>query len=491
MELLTKVWPQWKVVRELGEGSFGKVYEIERQDIGGTYKAALKVITIPKSKSEISDILSEGMDMHSATQYFHGMMEEIVKEFAMMEKLKGNTNIVTYEDHEVVPHEEGIGWDILIRMELLTPLTKVMTSKNLTEEDAIKLGIDICKALELCQQYKIIHRDIKPENIFVSELGDYKLGDFGVARTAEKTMSGMSKKGTYTYMAPEVYKGEAYNATVDLYSLGIVLYRLINDYRTPFLPPAPQPILFSDRENAQERRMNGEAFPAPAHGCEGLIRIINKACAYKSSERYANASQMLRDLQALLSGKGLCMGQEIDQDWDKTVAESVVSEPIRIDNDNTVGTKFDSTVVMKEPTDEAEVLDIGVPKPSSEQPVVVSPPSVDDKLLQEYKEELIKKRMECAEAGVSDKNQLVAIILGIFLNTIGAPFIYLGHIKQGLLCLVITFVTMPTGLFLVPIGVILVGWVYALRIGMGEVKDKDGKYVLSKSQKKAWASMEQ
>lgn len=308
MELLSKVWPQWKVVKELGEGSFGKVYQIERNDVGGSYQAALKVITIPKNASEISDVLSEGMDMNSATQYFHGMMEEIVKEFAMMERLKGNTNIVAYEDHEVISREGSVGWDILIRMELLTPLSDYMMKHTLGEKDVIKLGIDLCKALELCQQYNIIHRDIKPENIFVSELGDFKLGDFGVARTAEKTMSGMSKKGTYTYMAPEVYKGEAYNATVDLYSLGIVLYRLVNDYRTPFLPPAPQMITFNDRERAQMRRMEGEQFPDPTKGSRELTEIIRKAAAYQPKDRYASPAQMRADLEALLKGEKILAG---------------------------------------------------------------------------------------------------------------------------------------------------------------------------------------
>lgn len=303
MELLEKVWPQWKIVKNIGEGSFGKVYEIERKDVGGCYKAALKVISIPQSESEIHSILSEGMDMKSVPQYFQNMMEQIVKEFTMMEKLKGNTNIVSYEDHEVLKHEDGIGWDILIRMELLAPLSSYMIEKSMSETDIVKLGIDICKALELCQRYNIIHRDIKPENIFISSLGDYKLGDFGVARTAEKTMSGLSKKGTFTYMAPEVYRGEAYNASVDLYSLGIVLYRLANDCRAPFLPPVPQVITFNDRETAQLRRMEGEEFPNPSKGSEELTAIIRKATAYRAKERYASPSQMRFDLEALLKGE--------------------------------------------------------------------------------------------------------------------------------------------------------------------------------------------
>lgn len=297
--VLKSVWPQWELVREIGAGSFGHVYEIHRQDVGGHYRAAMKFISIPQSDSEMREIMTEGMDEKSATAYFQGIMEDLVKEFSMMEKLKGNTNIVSYEDHAVVPHEGRPGWDILIRMELLTPLSVYMEKHPMSEADVIRLGIQMCRALELCGKYNIIHRDIKPENIFVSELGDFKLGDFGIARTAEKTMTGMSRKGTYTYMAPEVYKGEAYNASVDLYSLGIVLYRLLNNYRTPFLPSYPNNIAFSDREDALNRRMRGEPFPDPAHAGKEMGALIRRACAFYPQDRFHSATEMRAALEQL------------------------------------------------------------------------------------------------------------------------------------------------------------------------------------------------
>lgn len=294
-------WGSWKITRLIGEGSFGKVFEIEREDFGRTYKAALKAITIPQSESEVKSVLADGMDMQSATTYYRGFVEEVVDEFALMAQLKGNSNIVSYEDHTVVEHKDGIGWDILIRMELLTPLLDYTTERKMTQNDILKLGIDICKALEYCKNFNIIHRDIKPENIFISPSGDYKLGDFGIARTAEKTTSGMSKKGTYTYMAPEVYKGQSYGPSVDIYSLGIVLYRLANNNRAPFLPDYPAPISHIDRENSITRRIRGEQIPAPLAGDERLIQIILKACAYLPENRYGSPEEMRRDLEALLT----------------------------------------------------------------------------------------------------------------------------------------------------------------------------------------------
>ena len=299
------IFGKWHIVRELGEGSFGKVFEIERRDFGGTYKAALKAITIPQSQSEVKDILASGMDEQSVTSYFRGFVEEMIAEFVLMSKLKGHSNIVSYEDHDVIQHAEGIGWDIFIRMELLTPLLDYTRKSDLSRSDVIKLGIDICKALEVCRKNNIIHRDIKPQNIFISDLGDFKLGDFGIARTVEKTMGGLSKKGTYHYMAPEVYKGEAYGASVDIYSLGIVLYRFMNNNRLPFFPPFPSPIKFSDSDAALARRMKGETIPAPANADEALSQVILKACAYSPEDRYLSPSDMRRDLEALLDGRSI------------------------------------------------------------------------------------------------------------------------------------------------------------------------------------------
>ena len=294
------IFGEWSIVREIGEGSFGKVFEIERRDFGYTYKAALKAITIPQSRSEIERIADDGMGPESVTAYFRGFVQELVEEFRIMSKLKGESNIVSYEDHRVIEHTDEIGWDVFIRMELLTPLTKYAKEHGISRADVIRLGIDICSALELCRKNNIIHRDIKPENIFVSENGKFKLGDFGIAKTVEKTTGGLSKKGTYTYMAPEVYKGEAYGASVDIYSLGIVLYRFMNNNRAPFLPPYPTPIKYADRESAMNRRMDGETIPAPANADEALSRVILKACAYLPKDRYLSPSDMRCDLEALL-----------------------------------------------------------------------------------------------------------------------------------------------------------------------------------------------
>ena len=290
----------WSITRLLGEGSYGRVFEIERAEFAQTYRAALKVITVPQSKAEIESILSEGMSTPQAEAYFHGIVEELMHEFSIMFKLKGTANVVSCEDLRVLEHPDGIGWDILIRMELLHPLLPYVYQHPMARRDIIRLGIDICKALELCQRYNIIHRDIKPENIFISDNGDYKLGDFGIARTIERTTSGLSKKGTYSYMAPEVYIGKKYGFSVDTYSLGLVLYRMLNKNRGPFLPQPPEAITFSSREQALARRMSGEPLPRPFYGEGRLGEIVLKACAFDPKDRYSSPQQLRHELEAIL-----------------------------------------------------------------------------------------------------------------------------------------------------------------------------------------------
>ena len=295
-----QVLGDWNIVSCLGAGSYGKVFEIERSEFGQTYRAALKVITVPQSSAEVRSVISEGMSVSQAEAYFHGIVEELMHEFSIMFKLKGTANVVSCEDLRVLEHPDGIGWDILIRMELLHPLLPYVYQHPMARRDIIRLGIDICKALELCQRYNIIHRDIKPENIFISDNRDYKLGDFGIARTIERTTSGLSKKGTYSYMAPEVYAGREYGFSVDTYSLGLVLYRMLNKNRGPFLPQPPEAITFSSREQALARRMSGEPLPRPFYGEGRLGEIVLKACAFDPKDRYSSPQQLRQELEAIL-----------------------------------------------------------------------------------------------------------------------------------------------------------------------------------------------
>lgn len=324
------VFGNWYIEDKIGSGAFGTVYKIKREEFGETYYAALKVIRIPLDDQEISSLRSEGMDDRSITAYYKDLVQNLVSEIKILNSLKGNSNIVSYEDHRILEDETGTRYTILIRMELLTPLKEYMMHNPMDEEKVIKLGLDMCSALKLCEKNHIIHRDIKPDNIFVSPNGDFKLGDFGVAKTVEKTMSQMSKKGTATFMAPEVYFGKPYDHRADIYSLGLLLYQFLNHNRAPFLPLPPNPITFSDREKATAKRISGEVFPPLPIENQELANVVLKACSCDPSERQASAEEFYNGLfnamnaERSLSESGtdqvvVDFNETTDTDLDKTV----------------------------------------------------------------------------------------------------------------------------------------------------------------------------
>ena len=194
-------------------------------------------ISIPSDNCEVDELFYEGLTLDDARVYLKSVVDECVSEIRLMESLKDNLNVVNIEDYKVIPKEEGLGWDILIRMELLTPLNEFLCDKELSEKEVIKLGIDICNVLDTCQKKNIIHRDIKPENIMVNSFGDFKLGDFGIARNLENMTMSLSRKGTMNYMSPEVANSlMSVNSTVLLSfgnqnprtSFSLVSYSFIN-----------------------------------------------------------------------------------------------------------------------------------------------------------------------------------------------------------------------------------------------------------------------
>ena len=290
-------WPGWTVVKYLGEGGYGRVYEIERELSGIKEQAALKVVSRPADDAEIEACYENGYDQASMKASYEEEIQRYVKEYELMKELQGQTNIVSCDDFAVVPRKDGIGGQIFIRMELLTPLQKATKQSMLSESEVIRLGKDICKALILCEARHIIHRDIKPENILISKFGDYKLGDFGVARVQDHTTNA-TKMGTHGYAAPEVEHGQKYGKEADIYSLGITLYWLLNNRRMPFLN-ADEAVTAMKNQEALRRRYEGEKLPAPKNGSQKLKQIVLKACAYRPVDRYRSAQELYDALAEL------------------------------------------------------------------------------------------------------------------------------------------------------------------------------------------------
>lgn len=319
MEELQTFLPGWETVREIGSGSSGKVYELRKKDeYGGDFHSALKVVSIPSTQEEYDEMLGS-MSEFAMRAKLRDKVEEISGEYRLMGVLKGHPNIVSCEDQMIIPHDNDMGWDIYIRMELLTSLPEYVQQHGMTANEVIRVGIDLCKALEQCGENNIIHRDIKPQNIFVSKYGSYKLGDFGVAKVSSIKKSA-DKVGTYSYMAPEVYKGKSYDERVDIYSLGMVLYWLLNERRGPFLPLPPENLTSEQIADAQLKRYKGEPLPPPKNGNEALKKLVLKACAYNSEDRFSSPTQMKKALEFALLGK--TAEHTAVRDHDATVREN-------------------------------------------------------------------------------------------------------------------------------------------------------------------------
>ena len=342
MKELNKVWPKWMVEEILGQGGFGTVYKAKREEFGSVTYSAIKVVKIPNNSLEIKEMTNSGMSSDQIKDYYYKNVAALVDEIRMMETLKSATNIVTIEDFEVVENKEGVGWTIYIRMELLTNITNHFANQSCQISDVVKLGIDICSALEHCHHLNIIHRDIKPDNIFISKFGDYKLGDFGVSRQAEQSMATMSQKGTKSYMAPEMIRMEKYGKNVDLYALALTMYELLNHGRMPFLPTYPQSFYPQDREEAMVRRLSGEQFPT-IEGIGTLNDIIFKACHKDPKMRFQTATEMKMALQNYLKQEQTC--EEIVEihslDDEKTIG--IFDGNLPFEN-NPIETKQDETI---------------------------------------------------------------------------------------------------------------------------------------------------
>ena len=317
-------WKDWKIVRRLGGGGFGTVYEIERDFYGEEELAAMKVIRIPKEESDLEDDYNSGMTEEEVQEKYTYIQSYFSKEYQLMLEFKGHSNIVNCHDFSVVQNPDGPGCTLYIRMELLKPLKEVLKTETFSEERIVQLGMDICRALEVCERRDVIHRDIKPDNIMMSEFGNFKLGDFGIARTMEKTMSA-TMTGTDWYMAPEVAKKMKYGKSVDTYSLGLVLYWLLNDRRLPFGSEKDR-ISVKDMQEAYRLRMRGEEIPEPKSGSRRLKEVVLKALSFDREKRYRSGKEMLEAITACKLSKEKEIEQtEVYEDecWDDYDGETI------------------------------------------------------------------------------------------------------------------------------------------------------------------------
>src|SRR5882724_5645044 len=167
---------------------------------------------------------------------------------------------------------------------------------KLPPEEAARIILQICRALEVAHGEGVVHRDLKPQNIMLDANGRAYVMDFGIARSAH--LPGMTQTGaligTPEYMSPEQGKGEKLDERSDLFSLGVIFYELVAG-QSPFYSETPLATLWKRmQEKARPLREVDPSIPKP------LSDIVAKAMEIEPADRFASAGEMAQQLEIWL-----------------------------------------------------------------------------------------------------------------------------------------------------------------------------------------------
>lgn len=291
------IWPGYDTGDYIGSGSYGDVWELRDLKHPERHNEVIKEVRIPPASSGgLEEARLQGLDYEGAKIFFEEMKQRALDEVSIMQMLSSCPNIVHISDcavRELKETDGEVGWVIFIRMERLAEFKDKLIREGITVRELTSLGIDICRALEACEALGILHRDIKPENLFYEpESGRFKLGDFGVSCFLSRPTQEKGLAGTLTYMSPQIFQGMPSSPADDLYALGMVLYKLMNDNRVPFLPPYPEPFTPAQRDEALRIKLRGGKIPLPSALSSPAERLTLKVqnCPEEMLRRLAYAA---------------------------------------------------------------------------------------------------------------------------------------------------------------------------------------------------------
>lgn len=279
---------KWTAVDKIGQGRYSEVFRIQRKTGETVEESALKWIYV----SARNDDLTEGDQRTNCTI----LKKKYSHELEIMIRFKGEPSIVRYENYSIKDDEDGLGFSIFLQMELLQSLRQYCVQNSIQIRDVAEIGRQISRACSILEREKLVHGDIKPENIFVTQDGkQYKLGDFGIAASPEAFGVKQKHRGTEGYIAPEVERKGSVDYSCDQYSLGIVLYELLNDREIP---------------NEGKRGEDGR-FPKPRYGNAELSSIIIRMCHAERGCRFEDAEAVEEQFRKLLNRSDSFLQQEI------------------------------------------------------------------------------------------------------------------------------------------------------------------------------------
>ncbi len=254
-------------------------------------KYIVKVISIPASQTQLQALLLTGAYQNEAAarDYFLELAQDIVAETDVLRKLSKQEGFLPFEDHQIVPKENEVGYDVYLLGSYRRSLARHLRKTNMTHLAAINLGLDLCAALTVSRNAGFLYADLKPENIYICHDREFRVGDLGFLRLDALKFTSMPERYIGTYTAPEIVDAFSdVNPTIDVYSAGLILYQVYNGGALPF-----------------EGRATAEEFPAPAYADYELAEIIMKACAPDPKDRWQNPYEMGQALVAYMQRNGV------------------------------------------------------------------------------------------------------------------------------------------------------------------------------------------
>ncbi|MEM7050848.1 MAG: tetratricopeptide repeat protein [Acidobacteriota bacterium] len=281
-----KTLGRYRLVRKLGEGGMGAVYLAERSDGEFAKPVAIKVAYRAAWDDELRwrvrrerQILARLEHPHIARLYDGGTWQG-VPYFAM----------------EFV---DGL------------PIDDYSQRHQLSLEQRLALFLEVCDAVGFAHRALVVHRDLKPANILVTHRGEPKLLDFGIAKaltadTTEPPTQLGQRPLTPSYASPEQLQGEPVSTASDLYSLGVLLYRLITGElprRITAFDPAGLDRAFAAEPPAPSRLAAEATAAGPRRSSRDLDAIVTRAIAADPQRRYPTTEHLAADLRAFLAGR--------------------------------------------------------------------------------------------------------------------------------------------------------------------------------------------